>query len=103
MSIIVYLLAYPLMVLVGGFAIFIIAKIFSASSPNIMECFKGAAIAEFVSLFNIPFLPFIVLFIVLIQIGGFRGMPALFATVLYGIVKFLIFGAVVVVLAGIFG
>lgn len=103
MSPLVLLIIYPIMVLVGGFAIFIIAKVFSADSPDIMQCFKGAAIAEFVSLFNIPFLPFIVLFIVLIQIGHFKGMPALFATVLYGIVKFLILSTVAVVLVGIFG
>jgi hypothetical protein len=103
MPVIVYLLAYPLMVLVGGFSIFIIARVFSVESPNFTQCLKGAAIAEFVDLFNIPLLPSIVLFFVLVQLGGFRGMPALFAVILYGIVKLLIFGTVVVVLAGIFG
>ena len=102
MSILVYLIAYPIMVLVGGLAIFIIAKLFSPDSPNIIDCFKGAAIAEFVSLFGIPFLPLVVLVIVLMKIGGFKGLPAIFAALLYGLVKFFIFGAIVVILAGVF-
>jgi hypothetical protein len=97
------ILAYILMVLIGGIALWIVAKLFSGDSPGIIQCFIGAGIAEFVSLFGIPLVPFIVLFIVLIKIGGFEGMPAFFATMLYGIMKLFLFGIIVATLTGIFG
>ena len=97
------ILAYILMVLIGGVALWIVAKLFSGDPPGIIQCFVGAGIAELVSLFDIPFVPFIVLFIVLIKIGGFEGMPAFFATMLYGIMKLFLFGIIVAMLAGIFG
>lgn len=76
------ILAYILMVLIGGIVLWIIAKLFSGYPPNIIQCFVGAGIAEFVSLFDIPFIPFIVLFIVLIKIGRFEAVPAFVATML---------------------
>ena len=96
------ILAYILMVLIGGIALWIVAKLFSGDPPNIIQCFVGAGIAEFISLFGIPFVPFVVLFIVLIKIGGFEGIPAFFATMLYGLIKLFLFGIIVATLADIF-
>ncbi len=96
------ILAYIIMTLLGGITIWIVARLFSPDPPNIILCFIGAAIAEFVGLLGIPFIPFIVLFIVLIKIAGFSGFPAFFATLLYGAVKLLLFGTIVVTLGAIF-
>lgn len=88
------ILDYVLTVLIGGLSLWIVAKLFSADPPNIIWCFIGAGIAEFVNLFRIPLLPFIVLFVVLIKIGGFQGMPAFFATILYGLIKVFLVGII---------
>ena len=97
------LLIYVLMVLIGGTVLWIISKLFSGNSPSIISCYIGASIAEFVSLFDIPFVPFIVLFIVLIKIGDFEIMPAFFGTIIYGIMKLFLFAMIVAIFLEIFG
>lgn len=96
-------LAYVVMVLIGGVALWVVGKLFSADPPRIVPCFMGAAVAELVSLTGVPYIPFIVLLVVLIKVGGFEGMPAFFATILYGIMKMFLFGIIIATLVGIFG
>jgi hypothetical protein len=76
---------------------------FSEEPPNFVPCLIGAGITEFVNLFGIPILPFVVLFIVLIKIGGFEGMPAFFATILYGAIEIFLFGLILATFKDAFG
>jgi len=94
------IIAFFIIVLIGGISFWIIAKLFSGNPPNIVQCFLGAAIAEFVDLFGVPFLSSIVLFIILIKVGGFGTIPAFIATFWYGFMKIFIIGAILLIVIG---
>jgi len=98
----VLILAYIFVIILGGVAMWIIAKLFSADPPHLIQCFVGAGIAEFVSIFNIPVIPFIVLYVMLIKMADFDGISAFVATMLYVIIKLLLFGIILGILSEIF-
>ena len=86
------------MILIGSIVIWVIAKLFSMSPPSILGCVASAVIIEVVAFIPLPFIPFIAVFIVLITIGGFKGVPAFFATMLYGLMRMAIVGGLVIFL-----
>lgn len=75
------------MVLAGGVALWLVGKTLSSNSQGLFSCMVGALIVEVLGLLNIPFLAFIILFIILIKFFDFGGIPAFVATGIYVIIR----------------
>jgi hypothetical protein len=82
-----YLLFPLLMVLAGGLALWLVGKFFSLNSQGLFSCMVGALVVEVIGLSGIPYVPFIVLFVILIKFFDFGGVPAFVATGIYAIVR----------------
>ena len=93
-------LAYILTTFFGGIALWLILRLFSNEAPHIVICFISVFLAQLFHFTGIPLIPSIVIFTTLITIGKMPGMPAFFATLLYGLFEKLVIFMVIDILSG---
>ncbi|MCU0679968.1 MAG: hypothetical protein MUF50_01520 [Planctomycetes bacterium] len=101
LTILTLIITYLITALIGAFSLWIITKIFSADPLGFVPCLVIAGIIQLISAIGIPFLPLIILFIILVKTDAFNGIAAYFAVGLFGAIQFFLFSMIALMIEGL--
>jgi hypothetical protein len=97
------LLTFILVILISGPALWFVSKLLSPEPPTLAQSYLIVGVVEVISLTKIPFVAGIAMFFLLIKLGGFQGMTAIFASAIYYLLRGFVFLLLLGALSNILG